>query len=103
MSRIKRINISADGNLALSGSGKRVVKKWNTATGEAVGLPMEGREVGYVARSKDGTLIAIGGLDGAVRRWDASTGESIGEPIYRHSLPVASIVISDDRKLTVTV
>ncbi|KAH7930833.1 WD40 repeat-like protein [Leucogyrophana mollusca] len=91
--------ISPDSRYVITGSGNRLVQKWDLETGARVVGPMEGHTsyVAAVAWSADGERIASTSYDGTTRVWNATDGSLVAgpfraDPVY-HS---RSIVFSRD-------
>lgn len=63
-------------SVLVSGGDDGVLKRWNTATQQAIGPDMEDQaeSVRSLAVSPDGKLLAAGSNDGTVRFWDTATG-----------------------------
>ena len=83
---IMSVAFSPDGKILASASDDGTVRRWNVATGEAIGEPIVGERMeGYegrtrsVAFSPNGKVLASGGNNDIPRLWDAKTGEAIGE------------------------
>ena len=87
----------ADRDVIVSGGADGTVRRWDAATGEAVGAPLAGHAgvVTSVAlgRMADRDVIVSGGADRTVRRWDAATGEAIGAPLAGHTDWVTSVAL----------
>lgn len=85
-----------DGRVVIGGAGHDwLVYRWDAATGQPVGEPLEGHQLSVkaitVARQADGRPMFVTGDElGQVLRWDAATGEQISQP-----LPGTSGHISD--------
>lgn len=75
------------GRVLIAGAGHDwLVYRWDAATGEAVGEPLEGHPISVkaitTATRADGTPMLVTGCErGLVLRWDAATGARIGEPL----------------------
>ncbi len=76
------VSLSPDGKLLASGGFGRVVRLWDTATGQEVRQLEHPRGVHCLAFSGDGKLLASAG-DQRVRLWDPQDGKEL------HSLKVA--------------
>jgi WD40 repeat protein len=82
------------GRLALSGSTDKVLRLWNTQTGETVRL-FQGHAAGIksVAFSADGRRILSGGIDRTVRLWDVESGGQL-HCFEGHTDAVTSVVLT---------
>jgi len=75
------------GRVIIAGAGHDgLVYRWDAATGEAIGNPLEGHRISVkavtTAVSGNGAPLFISGCEnGDVLRWDAATGARIGEPL----------------------
>jgi WD40 repeat protein len=95
---IKALAISADGQLIVSGSVDKSVRRWEGRGGQALGPPLIGHtnEVLAVAITPDGRRIVSGSKDGTVRLWDGTNGRPLGAPLRGHQTPVEAVAISPD-------
>jgi WD40 repeat protein len=83
---IRSVAFSPDSRTILAGGDDGLAWRWDTATGQAVDLPLLHQGVvRAVAYSPDGRRFVTGGDDssgqGAVRLWDAATGKPRGAVI----------------------
>ena len=100
--RINAIALSADGKLALTGSEDNTARLWETATGEAVGPPLQHHgSIVAVALSADGKIALTGSRDNTARLWETATGKPIGRPL-EHQGSVLAVALSADGKIAVT-
>jgi WD40 repeat protein len=101
---IRAVAFSPDpeGKLFVTGGHDKMVRLWNTGTGEMVGNPWPhpGR-VTAVAFRPDGKVVASGCGDGSVWLWDPATGQPLGEPM-RHKDTVTSLAFSRDGEVLLT-
>ena len=87
---------SPKGDTLASGDGNGDVVRWDVATGQEIGRPLNRSDsvvpvaVGALAFSPDGKILASGNDVGDVVRWDLATGQEIG-----HSWVLASEAIID--------
>ena len=93
----RRVAISKDGTLIVSGDYDGTVRRWDGSTGESIGEPMYGHSdnVDAIVIGDDGKLIVTGSWDKTVRRWDAINGKAIGKPM-EHCGGVEEVAISTD-------
>jgi WD40 repeat protein len=79
----------------VSGGDDWTVRKWDAATGAAIGDPLTGHSgaVRAVAIGQvDGRPVIIsGGNDGTIRTWDAATGTAVGDPLAGHTGAVRAV------------
>jgi WD40 repeat protein len=76
---VRRVAVSKDGKLVVSGSADGVVRMVNPETGMAVReLKGQSGPVQSVALSPDNTQIATSAADGSVRFWKAADGAELG-------------------------
>ena len=95
---------SPDGQHIISGCDDGTIRIWNSKTGVAVGVPLEGHfaMVWHVAYSPDGQHIVSGSSDSTIRIWDAKTGTLVGEPLKGHTSEVFSLAYSANGKCIVS-
>jgi WD40 repeat protein len=85
------IAVSPEGIVAASTNG--IVKRWEIATGTAVGKPLNvGSKVTSLAFSANGNKIAAGTESGEVELWNARTGEPLRS--LRNGSPVTSVAFN---------
>jgi WD40 repeat protein len=81
----------------VSGGGDRTVRRWDAATGTALGDPGTGLPTGVAAVAfgqVDGRpVIVSGGSDPRVRMWDAATGLPVGDPLTGHTGGVHAVAV----------
>ena len=89
---------SPDGRTIVTAGEDGTVRRWETATGKAIGQPLTSHTgaLGGVALSPDGKTIASAGSDGTVRLWGAASGKPIGQPLIDGAGPVLSVAFSPD-------
>ena len=80
------VAFSPNGNLLASADADGTVRRWDPATGQAIGTPLgagfgTGGGFNGVAFSPDGKFLASADADGTVRLWDPATGNPIGPPL----------------------
>ena len=101
---VQSVAVSPDGKHIVSGSHDKTIRIWDTATGQAVGSPMEGHSdlVRSVAFSPDGKHIVSGSADQTIRIWDSATGQAVGSPLEGHIKEVLSVAFSSNGKHVVS-
>jgi WD40 repeat protein len=94
--RVAAVALSRDGTRALSGSGDKTLKLWDTDTGQCL-QTFEGHtgSVESVALSRDGTRALSGSWDQTLKLWDTGTGRCI-QTFEGHSKWVNSVTLSRD-------
>jgi WD40 repeat protein/tRNA A-37 threonylcarbamoyl transferase component Bud32 len=87
--------LSPDGTLVATGSGKGVVRLWETATGRELPLAMQhAAAINDLAFGPDNVL-AVGLANGDAARWDAAACKLLG-PALVHPAAVFSVAVSHD-------
>lgn len=94
---VTSVAISDDGEIIMSRSFVKTVRRWNTSTKTQIGDPLlgHGAQVKGVAISSNGKLIISASEGKSVRLWDAKTGAQIGFPL-QEKYCIFSIAISSD-------
>jgi predicted Zn finger-like uncharacterized protein len=92
-------SVTADGQLALSGSKDNTLRLWNLTSGECLRV-FQGHEksqwgIWSVSISADGRFGLSGGDDKTVRLWNINTGECLNV-LTGHTARVSSVSISMD-------
>jgi WD40 repeat protein len=73
-----------DGKMLITGGAEGVVRRWNLATGDAIGSPISvGDSVLGIAVSRDGATFLTGTGNGVAKLWNTETGEFTGKA-YAH-------------------
>jgi WD40 repeat protein len=87
--------LSADGQLAVSGSDDGTVRVGDLAAGTQRGAPLTGHNglVLAVALSADGQIAVSGSDDGTMRVWDLAEAHCVLETVHDHA--VTSIAVAD--------
>ena len=99
-------SVSADGQVAASGSFDGTARLWNTATGMCIAT-LKGYQGAYagpiwtVALSADGRSLATGNFDGTLRLWDVAS-RNLTTVIQAHSGLVWGVSASADGRLVAT-
>lgn len=92
---------SPDGKYILTSSGDKIVRLWDSVTGEDVRQFMgHSDQVESVAFSPDGEFILTGSVDKTARLWDTTTGKEVRQ--FIHPALVNSVAFSPDGKSILT-
>lgn len=89
----------SDGMVIIAGAGHdALVRRWDAATGQAVGMPLAGHRTSVKAVATavafDGTPVIVSGCAaGEVRCWDAASGRQIGDAWQGASSALASLAV----------
>ena len=97
-SSVRSVAFSPNGAILASGSTSddTTVRRWNPATGQPIGQPLNGDagSVWSVAFNPAGTILATGSFSGIVRQWNPTTGELVGQPLNAHAGSVWSVAFN---------
>jgi WD40 repeat protein len=95
-STVDAVALSRDGTRALSGSGDKTLKLWDTGSGQCL-QTFEGHTsyVTSVALSRDGTRALSGSYDHTLKLWDTASGQCL-QTFEGHTGTVASVALSRD-------
>jgi WD40 repeat protein len=101
-SSVNSVCLSADGNLALSGSGDNMLRLWDTASGVCL-RTFAGHTDGVysVCMSTDGCLALSGSVDKTLRLWEVTSGKCL-RTFKGHTDDVRSVCLSTDGKLSLS-
>ena len=101
---INGIAFSRDGTVVATVGKDRTLRRWDVATGEAIGEPVRVHraEVFGVAFSPDGRIVATCSEDETIRIWDAETGLPTGVVLRGFGISFRSIAFSPDGRLLVS-
>lgn len=94
--------LSLDNQLALSGSGDKTLKLWETATGRCL-KTIEGHEnsVNAVCIFSDAKFALSASADNTIKLWNLETAECLRN-FQGHTKPINSISLSVDNKLLIS-
>jgi small GTP-binding protein len=99
---VRRVAITMDGQLVVSGSGDETVKVWNLEAGECIAtLKGHTSTVVGVAVTPDGRRAVSGSSDKTVRVWDVEAGECTAT-FEGHSSNVYGVAVTPDGKRVVS-
>jgi len=103
--QVNSLCVSADGRLALSGSGDKTLKLWDVATGRCL-RTFEGHSGGLMGVlsatfSPDGRWALSGGDDKTLKLWDVATGRCL-RTFEGQAKVVWSICLSADGRLALS-
>jgi WD40 repeat protein len=86
----------------LTGSSDKTARLWETATGKALGPPLQHQEaIWAVAFSPDGKTVLTGSQDKTARLWETGRGKPLGPPL-QHQGEVHAVAFSPDGKTVLT-
>ncbi len=87
--------ISADGQLALSGSGDATIKIWDTATGRCEKTLTGHRDTVFsLSLSRDERFAVSGSADWTMKLWDMQSGRCLRT--YPHGAAVTAVIVLSD-------
>jgi WD40 repeat protein len=94
--------------MVASAGNDRTIRRWDAATGTAIGEPLIGHTGSVLALTAwtdpgGRTTVASAGYDRAIWRWDAATGTAIGEPLIGHTGSVLALTAWTDSEGRTTV
>jgi WD40 repeat protein len=87
-----------DGTPVLVTNGLQETAVYDLATGDLIGVPLEGGLTGLVATAAriDGRSVLItGGTDGVIRLWDLATGEPLPRTLAGHTATITALTVVD--------
>jgi small GTP-binding protein len=90
------VALNSDGTRAVSGSGDKTVRVWDTQTGRCL-RQLEGHTAAVygVALNSDSTLAVSGSVDKTVRVWDTQTGRCLRK-LEGHTSSVYGVALNSD-------
>ncbi len=101
-SSVTQISLSGDGKYLVSCAKDKLIKLWNTATGELINtLRGHNSYVNSVAVSPDNRWIISGDMDGVIKIWDLRT-RNLVKSIQAYNTSVTDISISPNSGYFVT-
>jgi len=98
---IKSLAFSPDGKLIASGGDDKMVRVWNSCTGESLGSIQANSTIHAVAFLANGSEVAITTAGGPASLWDISRGKR-RLTLSDHGNAINSIAVSPDGKLLAT-
>ena len=90
VSVVKSVAWSPDGGRVASGGGGRLIRLWDSTTGQEIASMRSNEFILSLAWSPDGSRLASGSLQNRVRIWDANTCEEI-HCLNGHAYSVACV------------
>jgi WD40 repeat protein/serine/threonine protein kinase len=105
---VPAVGFSADGRIAVTGSGDRTAQLWDARTGAPLTGPLAHQyPVWTAALSRDGSMLVTGagglnGPAGEARLWNARTGKQVGVTLP-FSTRVGTVAFAPDGKTFLTV
>jgi len=96
---VESVAFSPDGACIISGSYDNTIRRWDAASGTAIGEPLQGHTKDTLAtshRSHSPPVVLTSSLDLMTKLFDATLGTVIGEPLQGHTRTVTSVAFSPD-------
>ncbi len=84
---VQAVAFHPDGTLLLTGAEDGRVQRWDAATGQPLGSPLEHTMAGWSHHRQAvfgprGDIILTASFDGSARLWDAASGRPVGPPLH---------------------
>ncbi|MDJ0733924.1 MAG: WD40 repeat domain-containing protein [Nostocaceae cyanobacterium] len=100
--QVNSLAFSPQGDILASGSQDKVIKLWNSTTGELIStLGYHLNSVNSIAFSPDGQILASASDDKTIKLWDVYRGKEIAE-LKGHTKAVTSVSFSSDGRTLVS-
>jgi serine/threonine protein kinase/WD40 repeat protein len=108
-SDFQTVAISPDGKLLVSaeGFGEPLMRFWDLATGEELGVPLAAHEdwIGALRFLSDGRTLVSSGGDHTIRLWDVSQPRNVrakGRPLLGHESGIESVAVLPDGRTLIS-
>lgn len=95
------VQLSADGEWAVSGGDDGTLRMWEVATGRGLQVFTAQGSIHSVSLSHDGHLALTGGGDGRVVLWDLIAGQRL-QALPGHQGPVHAVCLSPDGRMALS-
>jgi WD40 repeat protein len=107
---VRSAAFSPDGTMLAAGGFDNIVLLWDTKTGQRIGPPLIGPQLGgghtsfitNLVFSPNGRILAAGSYDTTIILWDVKTGKLIGSPLTEHKHSISSVAFSPDGNMLVS-
>jgi WD40 repeat protein len=99
---VRAIVFSRDGKILATGGDDRIIRLWDTATGECIDKwERHSDRINCIDFSADGELLASGSDDGSAKLWVLNSGQCL-KSLEAHTSAVRSLSFSPEKNLLAT-